>query len=104
MEPIIDFKNDEEFIRFMTELQKMRDSSKTREEKAKFAYFIVTNPQFFPSELAEHRKIDYIFPLNAHNVKILYSFKNRMYNCEEPFVEWMERFLGTDICSKIELI
>ena len=94
--PIIEFETKEQFIEFVLKLDKIHRPRQVYKTKELVPYFILTNSQCFPNELAKY-KLTYVdYPLNEYNISILYSLKHKFYNVEQPFIEWMEKYLSKD--------
>jgi hypothetical protein len=59
-------------------------------------YFNINNPHLFPPELKKYEFGDAHYPLTKHNLKILYSLKDKFYNCDESFLKYLKLMLGID--------
>lgn len=89
--PMIKFESKEEFIEFVIKLEKI-DHSINNNIRIEH-HFVINNPQLFPCELEKFKR-HYAYPLNEYNIHILYSLKDKFYNGEKPFIEWMKKYLS----------
>lgn len=89
--PMIRFETKEQLVEFVNGLEKTYYS--IDESMKIYPHFVINNPQLFPSELDNYKRV-YNYPLNEHNISILYSLKDKFYGKEQQFIEWLEKNLS----------
>lgn len=90
--PMIEFESKEQLVEFVIGLEKIDYSIDKSMEI--YPHFIINNPQLLPDELEEY-KYHNTYPLNEYNIHILYSLKDKFYNGEQQFIEWLEKNLSS---------
>lgn len=92
--PMIKFEDKEQLIEFVIKLEKIDYSKDDNDDNIKiYRHFVINNPQLLPSELEKY-KYPNTYPLNEYNISILYSLKDKFFNKEQQFIEWLEKNLS----------
>jgi hypothetical protein len=86
--PMIEI-NEEEIINLIKKL----DYNQSENKKSKTPYFVINNIQLIPNiDLDEYVFAD--FPLNIKNMILLYEYKDKFYNKEQKFLEYLNENLN----------
>ena len=57
--------------------------------KYKKAYFVVNNSQLLLNKIDKKKHLYAYYPLNINNMTLLYSYKDKFYNGEKEFLEYL---------------
>ena len=78
--------NNNEIINLINKL----DYYNTNHNEYKNEYFVVNNSQLLPNEINKKNHLYAYYPLNINNMTLLYEYKDKFYNGEKEFLEYLE--------------
>lgn len=88
--PMIDIDKKE-----IIELIKIMDYNQSEEQDSETPYFVINNIQSIPNiDLDEY--VFAKFPLNIKNMTLLYKYKDKFWNREKEFLEYLEEKLNNN--------
>ncbi len=78
--------NDKQIINLINKL----DYYNIKRNEYKKAYLLVNNSQLLPNEIDKKNHLYAYYPLNINNITLLYKYKDKFYNGEKEFLEYLE--------------
>jgi len=74
-------------------LIKKLDYYNINDYKLENSYLIIYNAQLLPNKINKSKYLYAYCPLNIKNILLLYSYKDKMYNKEKEFLEYLENII-----------